>query len=106
MKSMEGILKEELLRLRSAERSYKREVSKLPNGSIQKRRIKGSIYSYLVFRKNGKIVYKYLGRPSKFALKELQDRIKLRKEYRKQLREVRENKKRIMKMLYGRKKTV
>ena len=97
---VEGILKEELLRLKSAEKSYLRELRKLPKGSLQMKRIKGILYAYLVYRKEQAVFRKYLGRLSQDALKQLKEQIARRQKYEQQLRGVRRNHKRVWRMVY------
>ncbi len=99
MKVLEGILKEELARLRATEKGYRRELRKLPKGSIQKKRIKGSLYVYLSFRENEKVVTRYLGRVSAEELKKLEQDADLRKKYERLLREVKNDQKRIARMV-------
>ncbi len=91
LKSVNGVLKEELSRLRAAERSYVREIKRLPKGSIQKKKISGKVYPYLNYRKGSKVVSKYLGNLSKEELRSLSDTIALRRNYSDKLKEVREN---------------
>lgn len=106
MKSMEGILKQELLRLKEAERSYIREIAKLPRGSLQEKRIKGIVYPYLVSSKDSKISYRYLGDLSELELRKLKEDLALRRKYQNLLREVRRNMKRIKGIIRGRKRAV
>ncbi len=106
MGTVEGILKQELRRLGEAEKSYMREIGELPKGSLQEKRIKGIAYPYLVFSKKSKIFYRYLGHLSDLELNQLKENIALRKKYQKLLKEVRQNKKRIKKMVYGGKRAV
>lgn len=99
MKVLEGVLKEELARLMAAEKSYRRELRKLPKGSIQKKRIKGSLYIYLSFREGEKVVTRYLGRVSAEELKKIEQDVAFRRKYEQLLREVRNNQKRIARMV-------
>ena len=103
---VEGILKEELARLRSAEKSYLREIRKLPKGSLQLKRIKGIPYAYRVYREGKVVIRKYLGRPQENFFKQLKEKIELRQKYEQQLRAVRQNQKRIWKMVYGNKRAI
>ena len=100
MKTMDGILKEELTRLKVTEKGYLREIKKLPKGSIQEKRIKGRLYPYLVSNKGSKVIYQYAGKLSEAEYKELGDNIALRKKYQGFLREVRQNIGRIGKILH------
>ena len=99
MKVLEGVLKEELARLSATEKSYRRELRKLPKGSIQKKRIKGSLYVYLSSRENEKVVTHYLGRMPAEELKKLEQDVDLRRKYERLLREVKNNQQRIAKMV-------
>ena len=106
MGSMEGVLKEELGRLRELERGYRRAIRKLPKGSVQQKQINGIAYPYLVYRQSDKVISQYLGKLSESELKKLKEEIELRKNYQKLLRETRQNRDKIYRMLYGKKRTV
>ena len=106
MRSMEGVLKEELLRLKAAEQSYLREIGRLPKGSIQEKVIKGIAYPYLVQSLCSRLRYRYLGGLPKAELEQLKKAIAQKRRLQKLLREIRSNKRRIERILYGRKKAV
>lgn len=106
MGSMEGVLSEELGRLRELERGYRKAIQKLPKGSIQQKHINGSAYPYLVYRRASKVSSRYLGRLSEPGLQKLKDEIELRRKYEKLLKETRQNQDKIYKMLYGKKRAV
>ena len=106
MKTMEGILKQELLRLKETEKSYIREIGRLPKGSLQEKRIKGIAYLYLISSKNSKLSYRYLGGLAKDELKKIGEDIALRKKYQGLLKEVRQDIKRITKILNGKRRAV
>ena len=103
---MEGILKQELLRLKETAKSYLREIAKLPKGSLQEKRIKEIRYLYLVSSKNSKLSYRYLNNLSKEDLKKLKDGVALRKKYQSLLKEVQQDIKRIKKILHGKKRAI
>ena len=103
---MEGVLKEELLRLKELQKSYAREIRKLPRGSLQSKQIKGRPYLYLVSSKNSKLSYRYLGGMREEEIQKLKGDIALRKKYQGFLKAVRLDVKRITKILYGRKRAV
>ena len=103
---MEGILRQELLRLKETERSYIREIAKLRKGSLQEKRIKGIAYLYLISSKKSKLSYRYLGGISEEELKKLKEDIALRKKYQGLLKEVRQDIKRITKILHGKRRAV
>lgn len=106
MGSMEGVLKEELGRLKELERGYHRVIRRLPKGSLQQKRINGIAYPYLVYRRSSKVVSRYLGRLSESELKKLKEEIEMRRKYQSLLRETRQNWNKIRKMLYGKKRTI
>ena len=101
METLEGILKQELVRLKETEKSYVREIAKLPRGSLQEKQIKGISYLYLVVSKNSKLSYKYLSGLSEEVLKKLKADVALRKKYQSLLKELRKDIKRINKILHG-----
>ena len=103
---LESVLKEESSRLREAEKSYLREIRKLPKGSFQKKKIRGIIYAYLVYRKGEVVIREYLGRFFEGKFNDLVEQIEQRQKCEKLLREVRRNQKRVLQMVHGRKKSV
>ena len=103
---MEGILKQELLRLKETEKSYVREIRRFPKGSLQEKRIKGIAYLYLISSKKSKLSYRYLGGLSESELKKIKEDITLRKKYQGLLKEVRQDIKRITKILNGKRRAI
>ena|SRR3989338_6714706 len=101
MKTMDGILKEELARLKVTEKGYAREIRKLPKGTIHEKRIKGHLYPYLVYSKGSKVIYRYVGKLADAELAKLKDDIALRKRYQKLRYETCQNIRRIEKILHG-----
>jgi hypothetical protein len=61
--SIKAVLREELDNSLRMQERYEQELSKLPKGSLVKRRIKGRDYYYLVFREDGKVRSVYRGKP-------------------------------------------
>lgn len=106
MQTVEGVLREELERLKEAEKSYEVQIRKLPKGSIQEKRIKGRPYPYLALRKGGRVVYQYLGRMPDRRLSALQRDLEQRRQYERMLRAVRRNIVRIERMIRGKRRTV
>ena len=103
---MEGILKQELLRLKETVKSYEKEIAKLPRGTLQRKRIKGIDYLYLVSSKNSKLSYKCVSGLPEVELKKLKESVVLRKKYQTLLKEVRQDIKRINKILHGKRRAV
>jgi hypothetical protein len=99
MKVLKGILKEEEARLKEAGGSYEREIAKLPKGSVQLKRIKERDYAYRAYRAGERVVYEYLGDLEPKELKEVKQKIELRRRYEKKLREVRENLREVRRMV-------
>lgn len=103
---LDAVLREELSRLKAAEKSYSREIRKLPKGSLQKKKIKGVVYAYLAYRKGKVVLRKYLGRFSDGEHQHLQKQIVARQKHEQQLRAVKRNQKRVMQMIHGRKRSI
>ena len=61
--SIKAVLREELDNSGRMQERYEQELSKLPKGSLVKRRIRGHEYYYLVYRENGKVHSVYRGKP-------------------------------------------
>lgn len=101
MGSMHGVLKEEYQRLKFLEKSYLREIAKLPKGSLQEKRIKGVVYPYWVSSHQSKVRYRYVGNLPESKLKRLKEQLALRKKYQALLKDVRQNKKQIEKIIRG-----
>jgi len=84
--AIKGVLKEELGNSISMKAKYEQELSKLPVGSLIKKKIKGHEYYYIVLRENGKVKFNYKGKVVSDELKDEYSRAKdLRKKYRKSL---------------------
>ena len=60
--AIKSVLREELENSLHMQKLYEKELSKLPKGSINKRKIKGHDYDYLVYRENGKFRSEYFGK--------------------------------------------
>lgn len=59
-----GVLKEELENSLGMKKRYEQEISRLPKGSVCRKKVKNWEYDYLVFRRGGKVVLEYLGKLS------------------------------------------
>lgn len=103
---IEEVLEEELKRLDQTIRGYRRELQKLPKGSVQKKKIRGRSYPYLAVRDGDKVRYRYLGQLSGEKLEELNKAIEMRRRYQLLLKQAGENKDRVERMLRGRKRAV
>ena len=87
-KVLKGILKDSKEFYEQEKKSIEKELSKLPNGSIKKRKIGDSYYYYYQYRKEKKIIHDYLG---KSEPKELDKKIKKRKALKKELKKVQDS---------------
>lgn len=86
---IEGVLRDEIQRLRDMEKVYKEKIASLPKGSIQQRLISGRLYAYLKFREEaGKVVQKYIGAMESEQAKSIRQQIELRRNHEAALREV------------------
>lgn len=104
MEVLNGILKEELSRLKNLKRSYENKLSKFPKGSLIKKEIKGHIYYYLNFRDGKKSVFKYMGKLSKEEISQIKNKIEERRKLRKLYIQVKNNIVKLEKMSHGKKK--
>jgi len=104
MEILDGVLKEELERLRELRRNYEKEISGLPKGSLVAKNIKGNIYYYLNYRKGGKGVFEYMGKLNKNELDGMKKKIEERRKLIKLNQKVKKDIEKLKKMIYGRKK--
>ena len=103
MKVIQSVLKEELANSLAMQKSYQRELAKLPKGSLVKKNIKGHVYYYLVYRDNGKVRFDYKGRPSEQEINKYHQAKEHRAQYRKLLSEVNRQIKYLRRILHGKK---
>jgi hypothetical protein len=86
--SIKSVLREELDNSLRMQERYEEELSKLPKGSLVKRRIKGHEYYYLVYRKDGKVHSGYRGKPDPDEIAQYHAARDKRSKYRKLLSQV------------------
>ena len=103
MKVIQSVLKEELANSLAMQKSYQRELAKLPKGSLVKKNIKGHAYYYLVYRDNGKVRFDYKGKPSEQEINKYHQAKEYRAKYRKMLSEVNRQIKYLRSILRGKK---
>jgi hypothetical protein len=103
MKVIQSVLKEELANSLAMQKSYQRELAKLPKGSLVKKNIKGHVYYYLVYRDNGKVRFDYKGKPSEKEINKYHRAKEHRAQYRKLLSEVNRQIKYLRSILRGKK---
>ena len=84
MKVLQGVLSESKEYYLGIKKKIEKRLLNLPNGSIKQREIYGKKYYYLQYRKNNKIIQKYLGKDRpEVIIKQIKDRKALKGELRK-----------------------
>jgi hypothetical protein len=101
---LNGVLKEELERLKELEKNYEEKIAKLPKGSLIKKNIKGNIYYYLNYRKGKKGIFEYLGKLRKEEIDKMKEKIAERRKLVKLKRQVKKDIKNLEKIINGSKK--
>ena len=103
MEIFNGIIEEELNRLKSLKRQYEHELSSYIKGCLVKKNIKGHIYYYLNYRDNKKKVFKYLGKLNEDEVSDIEKKIEKRRNIKKLYIQVKKNVKRFEKISNGKK---
>lgn len=104
METLNGILIEELNRLKSLKKSYEYNLCKLPKGCLIAKEIKGHIYYYLNYREGKKSIFKYLGKLSDEDISQIKNKIEERRKLKGLYAQTKKNISKIEKMSYGKKK--
>jgi hypothetical protein len=103
MPVIKGVLQEELENSLRMKEDYERELAKLPEGSLIKKKIKGHEYYYLVLRKSGEVKFIYKGKNvSEAELEKYKEAREYRAKYRKSLSQVKKQIKFLRTALRGR----
>lgn len=82
------ILEEERKRLSELKERYERQLSELPKGALSRKKRWNREYVYLVYRKEGKVTFEYIGPVGSEAVKEIAEKINSRKELEAKLQQV------------------
>ena len=82
---IKGALKEELKNSLQMKKSFEKELAKLPQGSLIKKKIKGHEYYYLLLRQEGKVKFIYKGKISDDEIKKFKEAKNYRAKYKKSL---------------------
>ena len=98
---IKGVMKEELQNSLRMLKRYRQEYASLPKGSVIVKKIRRQEYDYLVFRENGKVVFKYLKNLSDKEKSVYQEAKKKREEYRKLISDLKDEVKFIKRALNG-----
>ena len=87
---IKGVLQEELVNSRRMQRRYVQALRRLGKGSLVKKRIGGRAYYYLALREGGRVRFRYLGKLSAQELQMRRSQHLQRGQYRRLLRDVKE----------------
>ncbi len=97
-------LKEELATVKRLERKYLDRLAQLPEGSFIIRKMRGGKYVYSNKRIGHRVVQKYIGKATDDLVKQCSDHAKMKKEYKKKLKSIREQRRMIERALRGKTK--
>ena len=89
MSVIRNILEEERERLSKLLEKYKKEIEKLPRGSISKKIRNGKWYLYRAYREKKSVKFEYIGKESSLKAQEIDKQIQKRKKYQSLIAEVR-----------------
>jgi len=95
------ILEEEKNRLLKLRDKYKIQISKLPKGSISRKKRWNREYIYLAYREDYKIKFDYIGPLNSEMAKKISEKVEERKELESKLRQVNKNLKEVERGLRG-----
>ena len=87
---IKSVLQEELGNSRQMQRRYVQALRRLGKGSLVKKRIGGHAYYYLALREGGRVRFRYLGKLSAQEVQVRQAQHRQRGQYRRLLREVKQ----------------
>ena len=88
MRVLKGILNESKEYYVREQEALNKELSKLPKGSVKKRKFGNGFYYYLQYRDEKKVIHKYLGKSNPI---EIINKLKRRKALEKELKKVKES---------------
>ena len=96
MSVLDDVLKEEYNRSKKIIKLIEDELNSLPKGYISKKKINGKVYYYLQKRQDGKIISKYINKDN---IENYQRLLNRRKELEEALKERKEDKKKLERVL-------
>lgn len=97
-------LKEELLTVKRLERKYLQMLKQLPEENFLVRQVRGGKYVYANKRRGNRVVQRYVGKATQELVKECNELMSKKKEYKKKLKSIREQKRILEKALRGKAK--
>jgi len=83
-----GVLEEEYDRMLEKKKDYEKKLGELPKGSLVKKQINGRSYNYLMFRKDKKVITKYI---KKEDFDTIQEQLERRKKCKSSLKSINED---------------
>ncbi len=95
-----GVLQEEYERLQQLAAKYRENIAGLPKGSLQTKTRNGHGYVYLTYRKQRKVISKYIGKSSSPEVEELLQQVNVRTQYEQKLKQVSTDLQEIRRVLY------
>ena len=104
MSIIKHILGEELERLEKLLEKYRQEIDRLPKGSLAKKQRYGNNYIYLAYRDGKKVIFKYIGKESSDAVKDIKVLRKKRLKYLDLQRKIKEDISEIKRAIFGRRR--
>ena len=103
METLNGILIEELNRLKSLKNNYENNLGNLLKGCLIEKEIKGHIYYYLNYREGKKSIFKYLGKLNEKEISQIKNKIEERKKLKRLYTHTKNNIAKIEKMSHAKK---
>ena len=88
MSIVKDILRDERDRLNLLKDQIGKQIISLPKGSLSRKKRSNRYYYYLAFRKEAKVVFKYVGKENSPEINFLENDIKQRRKLEKRLREI------------------
>jgi hypothetical protein len=88
MKVIKGVLEEELANSMAMQKTYEKELARLPKGSLVKKQIKGHEYWYVQIRQESRVRFIYKGKLSPKEVERYQQAKQYRVTYRRLLSEI------------------
>ncbi len=96
-------MQEEYQRLQALYKKYIDKIDTYPKGTVSIKKRNNSEYLYLANRQNGKVKFNYIGSVASEKAQKIMELIKIRKDYKQKLKQVKKDLSEIGKVLKGRK---
>lgn len=101
MSTIFHVMKEEYDRLIEAQKAYKCNIEKMPQGSPRIKHIRNCDYLYLARREGQKVIYDYMGPANSEHAHTILEQIQRRKRFETLLKDIQKNLKDVKKVLRG-----